>query len=124
MQLVTASNKISMSELKVMSEKMFSKLVKAVVDIEREIMAVDAAMHVDLEAFLLDEESELPEGPSIQDNLWGINFHPYETSSQEFVEFDSMINMRPAVGNGSRYVENAQIRAKIIAVVAKLVKND
>ena len=122
MQLVTKDKKISINELKIMSDKMFNKLVKAVVDIDREIMAVDAPMHVDLEEFLLDEESELPEGPSQQDNLWGINFHPHEISDQEFTEFDSMINVRPAIGNDTRYIKDAKIRERIIKIADMLVQ--
>ena len=108
-------NSISINELKAMSGKMFGKLVKAVVDIELQIMAIDAELHVDLESILLDSESE-------QSNLWGINIHPDYSSNQEFVEFDSMINIRPAIGNRSRYVENPQVREKIISIVANLVQ--
>jgi len=113
MQII--KDKISLDELKNMSEKMFSKLVKAVVDIEREIMAVDAELHVDLELLLLENQSE-------QHNLWGINFHPENISHAGFVEFDSMINIRPAIGNRSRYVENPAIREKILCIVTKLVQ--
>ena len=106
---------ISINELKEMSEKMFGKLVKAVVDIELEIIAVDAELHVDLELLLLDNGS-------VQSNLWGINFHPYSLLKEEFIEFDSMINIRPAIGNRSRYVESDQIRKKIINIIIKLVQ--
>lgn len=106
---------ISINELKEMSEKMFGKLVKAVVDIELEIIAVDAELHVDLELLLLDNES-------VQSNLWGINFHPHSLLKEEFIEFDSMINIRPAIGNRSRYVESDQIRKKIINIIIKLVQ--
>lgn len=115
MRMKIIKDSISINELKAMSEKMFGKLVKAVVDIEREIMAVDAELHVDLESLLLENDSE-------QDNLWGINFHPYNESGQEWVEFDSMINIRPGIGNRGRYVESPQIREKIIHIVAKLVQ--
>jgi len=108
-------DKISIDELRTMSEKMFARLVKAVVDVEQGIMAVDAELHVDLEALLLENESE-------QDNLWGINLHPDKAEGQDFVEFDSMINIRPAIGNRSRYVENKQIRDKIILIVTQLVQ--
>jgi hypothetical protein len=37
------------------------------------------------------------------------------------IEFDSMINIRPAIGNQSRGVENEQIRKKIVAIVNHLV---
>ncbi len=112
--MTIVDKQISLDELKIMSEKMFGKFVKAVVDIEREIMAVDAELHVDLEMLLLENESE-------QDNLWGINLHPNQFD-QEFIEFDSMINIRSAMGNNSRYVENPQIRKKIINIVTKLVQ--
>ena len=94
---------------------MFGKMVKAVVDIDREIMAIDAELHVDLEDLLLENESE-------QDNLWGINFHPCKFPNADWVEFDSMINVRPVRGNTSRYVENEQTRKKILNIVSKLVQ--
>jgi hypothetical protein len=111
----TIKDTVTLSELTTMSEKMFGKLVKAVVDIEKEIMAIDAELHVDLEDFLLENESE-------QDNLWGINFHPSKFPGADWVEFDSMINVRPTIGNASRYVENEQIRKKILIIVSKRVQ--
>jgi hypothetical protein len=105
---------ITIPELREMSQKMFGQLVKAVVDTEKGVMVVDAEMHSDQEEFLLEHGSE-------QSNLWGINLHP-ELSGDEFVEFDSMINLRPAWGNNSRYVENPQIRETIKALVNKLVR--
>jgi hypothetical protein len=105
---------ITIEELQQMSEKMFGQIVKAVVDIEKEIMAVNAEMHADQEEFLLDQGSE-------QNNLWGINFHPFNDDSA-LVEFDSMINLRPSWGNKTRSVDDPAIRAKIMMIVNKLVK--
>jgi len=113
MQLVTDS--ISLKELKQMSEKMYGNLVKAVVDIEKGIMAVDAGLHADQERFLLEEHG------SKQQNLWGINLHP-DQSPEDFIEFDSMINIRPVQKNRSRSVDDPQIRAKIIEIVTRLVQ--
>lgn len=113
MQLV--KEKISIPELRKMSEKMFGGLVKAVVDIEKEIMVVDAEVHAD-EEFLLLEEHE-----SQQKNLWGINLYPDKYGNEGWVEFDSMINLRPSQGNKSRSVDDPKLRAKIIAIVNKLV---
>ncbi len=107
-------NTITIAELQEMSKNMFSNLVKAVVDLDRGIMAVDAELHVDLEEFLLEQGSE-------QDNLWGINLHPYKLPADDWIEFDSMINIRPLLGNKSRSVENPVIRQKVIAIVNKLV---
>ncbi len=107
-------DKITNEELKKMSEKMFDGLVKAVVDIEKEIMVVDAELHSDQEDFLLQQGSE-------QNNLWGINFYPDQVGTDDWLEFDSMINLRPSQNNRSRSVESKEIREKIKKVVAKLV---
>lgn len=114
MKLIKES--ISIPELKKMSEKMFEGLVKAVVDIEQEIMVVDAEFHADEEFFLLEEND------SKQENLWGINIYPDKSETNEFVVFDSMINVRPRQGNRSRSVEDLTIQKKIRDIVQKLVK--
>ena len=112
MKIVT--ERLSSDELKQMAAAIFGNLVKAVVDVDREIIALDAELHSDLEALLLEDGSK-------QKSLWGINFYP-QIQGDDFVEFDSMINMRPSQGNRSRGIENAQMRKKIIAIVAKRIK--
>jgi hypothetical protein len=104
---------ISLAELRVMSHRMYGNLVKAVVDVDREVMAVDMDMHVDGETELLEQGSE-------QKNLWGITIHP-EKSGEKPVEFDSVINIRPSQGNRGRGVDNAALQKKIVAIVNKLV---
>lgn len=106
-------DKISKSELGEMAKNMFGNFVKAVVDVEKEILAVDAELHADLEALLLEQGSK-------QENLWGINLYP-ELKRANFVEFDSMINVKPRQENRSRSVENQETRDKIISIVNKLV---
>lgn len=91
------------------------EMVKGVVDIERELMAIDAELHADLERLLLENGSS-------QENLWGINFWKDAETDEDFVEFDSMINVRPRQNNRSRYVEDEKNRQKIIEVVRKWVK--
>jgi hypothetical protein len=112
MRLVDENNKITLKELEQMSENFFGDLVKAVVDVEKEIMVVDAELHADQEKFLLEKGSE-------QKNLWGINIYPKE---KDLIEFDSMINLRPWLGNRSRGVDNVEIREKIKKIVNNLIK--
>ena len=100
---------ISIDELKEMSSKMFGNLVKAVVDVEKNILVVDAELHSDQEAFLIESGSN-------QKNLWGINIYP-DLSNEERIEFDSMINLRPSQGNSSRGVEDEEIQKKILDIV-------
>lgn len=113
MKIITDQEKISKAELVEMSGKMFGGLVKGVADVEKEIMAVDAELHADLEALLLEKGSK-------QDTLWGINLYPEETN-ENFLEFDSMINIRPRQGNRSRGVEDVGIQKKIREILEKLV---
>ncbi|HSW88239.1 MAG TPA: DUF5674 family protein [Candidatus Saccharimonadales bacterium] len=108
------NEKISLDELKDMSSRMFGGLVKIVVDIKKEIMVVDAAMHADEEQYLLSQGS-------LQDDLWGCNIYP-ELAGEDFIEFDSMINVRPRLHNFSRDIESEDIKQKIITIINKLVK--
>jgi hypothetical protein len=113
MRLVDPEYRITRDELKQMASAMFGDLVKAVVDVRREIMAVDAELHSDQEAYLLEKGSE-------QRDLWGINLYP-EFQDEAFVEFDSMINLRPSQGNRGRGVDDPGIRRKIREIVYSLV---
>jgi len=104
---------MTLGELSDMATAMFGNVVKAVVDIERDLLAVDGELHSDLEALLLEDGSR-------PQNLWGINLYP-ELQGDDFVEFDSMINMRPSQGNRSRGVEDPETRKKIIEIVTKRI---
>ena len=83
-------------------------------DIEKNIIAIGGEMHADEEAHLISEGSR-------QKNLWGINIYP-EYAGENRIEFDSMINIRPYLGNRSRSVENPEIQKKILSIVTHLIK--
>lgn len=106
-------NKLAMNELKQLGAATFGDMVKAVVDIDRELLAVDAELHSDLEALLLENGSK-------QKSLWGVNLYP-ELKGDDFIEFDSLINIRPSVSNRSRGVESEEMRKKIISIIAKRI---
>lgn len=105
--------KMKRSGLKNCQFVMGEEMIKGVVDIRRNLLAIDAELHADLEKMLLDDGSE-------QFDLWGINLY----FDGELVEFDSMINIRPAQGNRSRDVEDEMTRQKVIEVVKNWVEND
>jgi hypothetical protein len=107
-------DKIEIAELKEMALRMHGNLVKVMVDIEKNIIAINAPMHSDLLELLIKEENSEPK------NLWGINIHPDKTS-EDFIEFDSMMNLKPALGNKSRNVEDPAIREKIIVIINNIV---
>jgi hypothetical protein len=111
MEIVTET--IQIEELRQMATLFSGILVKGVVDIRRGYLALDAEMHSDLEKVLLEDGSQ-------QMDLWGINLYPDQTGDG-FIEFDSMINMRPSQGNRTRSVEDETTRLRIIEIVNQRV---
>lgn len=106
---------VTRAELAALAESQFGDMVKAVVDIERGVMAIGGEMHADEEAVLLDDGSR-------QADLWGINLYPAEPG-EAWIEFDSMINVRPSQGNRSRDVEDEARRRAIVQIVNALVSD-
>jgi hypothetical protein len=113
MRIVDSKNKVTLNELKKMAADRFGDLIKAVVDIKLAIMVIDEELHADEEALLIEKGSN-------QGDLWGINLYP-EIEGADFVEFDSMINLRPSQGNRCRGVEDPAVRNHIQKIVADLV---
>jgi hypothetical protein len=105
---------ISISELSEMARNMYGSLVKADVDVTKKKLIVDMGMHADGEAYLMENGSN-------QNDLWGINLHPEDYGTDDFIEFDSMINIRPSQGNSSKDVLDPDIKQQIIALVHKIV---
>jgi len=113
-RMIILNDKISLDDLPSLDNiKFFPDMVKAVVDVNRGIIALNAEMHVDLEQYLLDEGS-------LQKNLYGINIY-----NDGDVEFDSAINPPrnreagfPRVG---RYVADPEARKRILEVVNKWI---
>ena len=104
---------ISKSELKTLAEEGFGDMVKAVVDVEKGAMALGSELHSDSETLLTEQGSK-------REHTWGINIYP-EKPEGEWIEFDSMVNIKPQFNNRSRGVENPEIRAKITVIVNKLI---
>lgn len=105
---------ITLEALKNIANENDSDLVKVVVDIKLQIIAIGGYMHADEEKLLLEEGS-------MQDNLWGINIYP-DKDRKNWIEFDSMINVRSRQNNRSRGVEDPGIQKKIIEIVDLLIK--
>ena len=111
--MLIVRTRISRADLAALAAQQFGDMVKAVVDIERGMMAVGGELHADDEAVLIDDGSRQPD-------LWGINLYP-GSHDAAWIEFDSMINVRPSQGNRSRDVENPSVREAIRTVVSRLV---
>ena len=105
--------RMTLPEVSELARGRFGDMVKAAVDVRREIMAIGGELHSDEEALLLDDGSK-------QVDVWGINIYPDETGD-EWIEFDSMINVRPSQGNRSRGVEDRDLQSRIRQVVESLI---
>ncbi|MCK4413853.1 MAG: hypothetical protein KAY32_09930 [Candidatus Eisenbacteria sp.] len=111
--MVTPKEPIHLDELRRLAAERFGDLVKGVVDLARDMMILDADLHADQEAELLTTGSR-------QQDLWGINLYP-DLPAQDWIEFDSMINLRPSSGNRTRGVDDPAIREQIVDLVNRLV---
>jgi uncharacterized protein DUF5674 len=105
---------IALAEVRDLARRRFGDMVKASVDIRRGVMAIGGELHSDEEALLLDDGGK-------QADVWGINLYPDEPGDA-WIEFDSMINIRPSQGNRSRGVDDEATRAEIRGVVDRLVR--
>lgn len=106
---------ITRFELHQIAKERFGDLVKGAVDIKKEILALGGELHIDEEVELIEKEK------SRNENVWGINLYP-DKEGEDFIEFDSMINIKPNFGNRTRNVDDKEIRDKIIDIVNKLIK--
>jgi hypothetical protein len=106
--------KTPISEVKRYLGAPFEKMVKFVVDIEREIIAMGGEMHADAEAILLEDGSR-------QENIWGANLYPLQDRETR-IEFTSLINIRPSVDNLSLEIMSPEIRNKVQTIVEDLIQ--
>ncbi|HET9910149.1 MAG TPA: DUF5674 family protein [Anaerolineales bacterium] len=83
----------------------YETMIKIVVDVRRRILAGGGDMHSDCESALLDDGSE-------QDDLWGANWFP---AGKEIV-FESLINIRPRLGNRSILIQSEELRQQVESV--------
>ena len=104
-------DKTRVSDLKPLAEKMFGNLVKGVVDIERELVMIDGELHSDL-------AEKLAEGGSRGMNLWGFNIFP---EVEDWLEFDSMVNIKPLQSNRTRGIDDAGTREKAEEIIKKFI---
>jgi len=114
MRRATEDQPISLDEIRELAKTRFGDMVKGVVDLQRRILLLDADLHADQEAELLAEGAA-------QQDLWGINLYP-DLPGEDWLEFDSMINLRPSFGNRSRGVDDPATRDAIRGLIGRLVR--
>lgn len=114
MEITRVDKPITREQLKTVARPYYEEVVKAVVDVEKGVMAIGGEMHADEEKFLLEHGSK-------QEDLWGINIFT-ALEGPDMVEFDSLINIKPRTGNRSRGVEDPIMRERITELVTSLIQ--
>lgn len=104
---------IPLSDVVAAAERRFGDMSKAAVDVGRGVMVLGGELHSDEEAVLLEDGA-------VQADVWGINIYPGEPGD-DWIEFDSLINVRPSANNRTRGVDDPAIRARIRQVVDALI---
>jgi len=100
---------ISTDELREIAKEYYVDMIKGVADISKEIIAVGGEYHIDANMKLL-------ENGSAQADVWGFNIF-LDRPKDERIEFTSLINIRPQVGNRSMEVEDGAIRNKMRDII-------
>jgi hypothetical protein len=113
-EIIITSEPIGLERIAGMAAATFGDMVKGVVDIKLRLLAVGGGLHSDEEAALMGRGS-------VQEDLWGINIYP-ERPRSDWIEFDSMINVRPRQGNRSPGVDDASSRQLITEIVDFLIQ--
>lgn len=114
MKIIIVDTSISVKELSDLASELYGDMVKAVADIEEETVAFGGEFHADAEAQLLERGSK-------QEHLWGFNIYPQQPPDA-WIEFISLINIRPHAGNTTHEIQNETIRKKITQLLSKKIK--
>lgn len=112
--IIIVRGTITRDDLQKIADQIFAgEFVKVVVDIDRAVIAIGGEMHADEEQVLIADGSR-------QRDLWGVNVYP-SRGDETWIEYDSMINLRPSQGNRSRGVEDPTIRERIRSVINQCI---
>ncbi|MDP2691823.1 MAG: DUF5674 family protein [bacterium] len=109
--MIIVTQSIPLTVIQASHSHFFDTMVKAVVDIERGMVALDAELHADLEDLLL-------EAGSLQEYLWGVNIF---FDNPQKIEFTSLINIRPAQNNRGMEVQDPKVKKIIEEIIFKLI---
>lgn len=100
---------IPQKELIELARAGYGDMVKAVADLERKLLALGGAYHSEANQKLIDDGS-------LQPNVWGFNIYP-ENMKEERLQFTSLINIRPSVGNRTLEIKDERIKERIANIV-------
>ncbi len=113
MEMRTVRDTIPIADLKPIAAAWYVDMIKGVVDVEQEILVLGGEYH-------MDANTVLTESGSKQSDVWGFNIH-LNKPREEWIEYLSLINIRPAQGNRGMHVEDTKLQERIRAIINKKI---
>ena len=104
---------ISIDEVEAIAQEFYRTMVKGVVDIEKEIIALGGEYHIDANNRLVEEGS-------LQPHIWGFNVH-LDREGNDWIEYTSLINIRPAAGNRGMLIRDQELQKRVREIVERLI---
>lgn len=114
MNIKIVSDSITLDELREIGKEFYVGKIKGVVDIEKELVAFGGEYHIDSNKVLIENSSE-------QKNIWGFNID-FNKPKEDWIEYTSLINIRPVQENYDMEVFDQDIRNKMKEIINSKIK--
>ena len=114
MDIKIIAENITIDELKKIAKVYYVSMIKGVVDIDKEIIAFGGEYHIDANNILLENGSD-------QSDLWGFNI-VFDKSVESWIEYTSLINIRPLAKNFDMEVQDISIRNRMKEIINSKIK--
>ncbi len=102
-----------MQEVKELAEEWYGSMIKGAVDIEEGRVALGGDYHIEDSEMLTNTGSKF-------ENVWGFNIR-FEEDKNGVLEFDSMVNIKPNLGNRSRNIIEEEVIKKATEIIYKFI---
>lgn len=101
MEIKILTKKMNMGEVRTLAKHWYGTMIKGAVDIAQGKIALGGDYHIESCELLVREGSTGAD-------VWGFNIR-FEEDENGILEFDSMINIKPTLGNKSRSIMNEDV---------------
>ena len=100
MSLHLLKNTTSINDVRILAQEDYGTMIKGTVDIVEKKVALGGDYHMETCELLVENGSN-------HTNIWGFNIR-FDEGQGELLEFDSLVNIKPAIGNKNRSIENPE----------------
>lgn len=114
MNIKIVEDKISLEELREIAQEFYETMLKGVVDIKKEIVVFGGEYHADANEIILENGSR-------QSDVWGFNIY-FDRPRDSWIEYISMINIRPQAGNMEMEIQDKDIKDKMKTIINSKIK--